>query len=216
MSAATPTRATDLVTISGEPVWYDEPQHTRILARDLRVHLAHQRRYLGAIDVSVLAHLAITVQIAREWGCGNDILRRMAIHDAHEAFVGDVPTKLKKHLPGWAALELAWERRVHEAFALVLVDEVSPPVRRLVKEIDRAALWAEMDVWGHPGVTHIPQHFPGYFEQLDESRPGWRTPARWAASRLRYAISPDDYAWAILCNWLPELVLPGPVGGDRA
>ena len=48
---------------SGEGVWFEHPERTRILPMDLRVHLSRLCRYNGALDWSVLQHLALCVEL---------------------------------------------------------------------------------------------------------------------------------------------------------
>jgi hypothetical protein len=61
------------------------------------------------------------------------------LHDAHEAYMTDVPTPMKQCLPDYAALELKVEARLR--WALGVPAEFDP----CVKDADREALWIERE-----------------------------------------------------------------------
>lgn len=59
------------------------------------------------------------------------------MHDAAEAFIGDIPKPLKQLLPDYQAIEAATERAVAQRFSL------SHPMPQVVKDIDIRMLGAE-------------------------------------------------------------------------
>lgn len=138
----------DLHTATGLPLWYLEPHRTPVRPEDLRIHCTHARRYAGAINVPLLLHLAICVTIARALGYPDDVIRAVAAHDLHEAYIGDIPTRLKRYLgESWREIEDVWERRVHAAFGL---EVPTGDVYNAVKRMDLMALELEMSVFCHP------------------------------------------------------------------
>lgn len=158
----------DLHTATGLPLWYLEPHRTPVRPEDLRIHCTHARRYAGAINVPLLLHLAICVTIARSLGYPDDVIRAVAAHDLHEAYVGDIPTRLKRYLgESWREIEDVWERRVHAAFGL---EVPTGDIYNAVKHVDLMALELEMAIFKHPaapmtaGRVGIDVYVPFYWE----------------------------------------------------
>jgi len=141
-------QAFPIATATGQPVWYDDPSKTEILADDLRIQLARIRRYGGAIDVTVLQHTALCVELARAAGVDANILCFVAAHDLHEAYILDLPTPMKAFLVGYAEMEEAWAQRVHEALGLGW--PLHPKIAEVVKMVDRWSLSVEMAWCEHP------------------------------------------------------------------
>ncbi len=90
---------------------------------------------------SVGHHTLFCVDIAaRLHGPLSPFVRESAGHDAHEAYVGDVPSPLKRLLPDYRAVEERVARVVREALGVPL--EMSPEV----KAVDALALVAEAEL----------------------------------------------------------------------
>ena len=102
-------------------------------AEDLRVEdiargLSMLCRFNGqALDFySVAEHSVLVASILRAWGFDDDVIRAGLLHDAHEAFIGDVTSPLKRALrivegdkvSSFDVLELAWERAMELRFGL--------------------------------------------------------------------------------------------------
>lgn len=189
----------DVVTISGQPVCLQDPTHTAVVPRDLEVHLSRTCRYLGAIPVSVLEHLAFCVDIGTEFGASPELLAHLAIHDAHEAYVGDVASRFK--LPEYRGPEKRWERWVHECLGVQLPAEGSADAE-LAKLVDVAALFFEMEVYGHPGLRTAKEHLAGFHALLGARVPDWhaRCLRAWRERRM-----PSRPSWDVLCNHVPLL-----------
>lgn len=146
--------AAGLHTASGIPVFYGEPERTLVNYHDLEVHLTTARRYAGAIDVTIFRHLCYCVEIALALGYSREQIAYVACHDMHEAYVGDIPTGLKKHLGAlWNDMEDRWEAHVHVAF--MLTHPLSPEMKAAVKLVDMLALLGEMTMNDHPAVGLI-------------------------------------------------------------
>ncbi len=139
---------TPMLTATGEPVIYTDPSCTRVLGMDVFLHLSTQRRYLGAIDVPILLHLALCTRLAQRSKLSQEVIAYAAAHDVHEAYIGDMPTALKEVLPSWKALiEDPWEGHVHRQLGLEWPP--APRTTRLVKAIDLTALLVEMRCFEH-------------------------------------------------------------------
>lgn len=65
---------------------------------------------------SVAQHSLLVEELARLHGeAEEDLLRACLLHDAHEAYVGDVPSPLKRLIPGWYDFEELVSSSVREA-----------------------------------------------------------------------------------------------------
>lgn len=178
----------DMVTSWGHGVWFDHPERTKVDLNDLEIHLSNSCRYVGAIDVPILMHLVLCIGIAREWGLSPDVIAYVAAHDLHEAYIPDIPTRLKPLVPGWKEREDRWEAWVHKSVGL---EPPTPEVQALVKEVDLAALVTEMRGGGHPGEIVVRQlHARERLAELERKRPGWETGAKRVWRRMR-----DDTDW---------------------
>lgn len=109
----------------GERIELLDPYATPIDVRTIVHALAHIARYGGHTHtpISVAFHSRLvarildvcfppSAEVSREE-------RRLAalVHDAHEAYVGDIATPIKAVLgPAWVELEQKWERRVQGYF----------------------------------------------------------------------------------------------------
>lgn len=132
---------TQMRTHVGQPVVYGDPSQTEVYWADLLVALSRQPRYCGFIEWTILQHLALCVLIARIRNRTDRIVALCAGHDLHEAYVLDIPKGLKECLPGYAPIEAAWERHVHESLGLALP---KPGEYAMIKAIDVRALGVEM------------------------------------------------------------------------
>lgn len=103
--------------------------------------LAHIIRFNGHASIrgtpwSVAHHSLAVAVLVDAWGGGQADVLHALVHDAHEAYIGDVVSPVKALLgPRWAALEGRVERAVLEAFGAEKA--------ALVKRADRAVTHAE-------------------------------------------------------------------------
>lgn len=117
------------------------PQPEQFTLGDIAGALSKMCRFGGQIDrfYSVAEHCVRCCVQAIGDGANADVCRAALMHDAAEAFIGDVVKPLKVMLPEYATVEDAVEhviRRKYWLFAL-------PDTAAAVKEIDRAMLIAE-------------------------------------------------------------------------
>lgn len=131
-SAQNEGRGCQIGTASGRPYWPFDPRPEDIHWPDVVIHLSRICRYGGALHPgisgiysvaqhSVLAHDAAPSELKLE----------ALLHDAHEAFVGDMISPMKRDLPDYADLERLNELVLRKAAGLQ--KRKSPEV----KEIDR-------------------------------------------------------------------------------
>lgn len=115
-----------IATRSGR--WHFEcPQPEDVDLADIAFALAHTHRFLGhAGAYSVASHSLHVARIVTEQLGRPELALEALLHDAHEAYVGDVSAPLKRLLPDYCALERMTERVVRRAFGLgeTMSDEV--------------------------------------------------------------------------------------------
>lgn len=113
-------------TASGLSFNLKYPKPEDVVLDDIAHHLAHINRYTGAtiIPYSVLQHSLFVSFLVPEEAAYEALL-----HDAHEAYYGDVSSPMKSLLPEYKELEKAGQAVVLEVFGIKSI----PPI---VKEID--------------------------------------------------------------------------------
>lgn len=111
-----------MLTSDGNALDLVTPRPGHITAIDIAWSLSQQNRFLGRClrPYSVAEHSLLVCEIAeREFGL--DIHGQMAalMHDAHEAYTGDVPSPHKPLLgQAWTDFEARWEDTIRRLFAL--------------------------------------------------------------------------------------------------
>lgn len=148
----------DATTATGQPIWYAHPERTPVAPADLSIQLARICRYHGAVDVSVLAHLALCAELARALELPSSKVALAAAHDLHEAYIGDVHPRIKAMCRGWNELEAAWEQHVHRALGLAWRPLIE------VLTIDVLALAVEARWKAHPAAVLIEQRMRAGWE----------------------------------------------------
>lgn len=106
-------------------------------------HLAHTNRYLGAAAraVSVAEHSLLCARIAWDMGMARSAVLACLMHDAHEAFAGDVRTPVKAML-GIAWLEIENRAALHVAKSMGHYVALQAH-RAAVRQVDLIALATE-------------------------------------------------------------------------
>ena len=129
-----------IVTAGGDELDLQSPQRGHITAWSIAWSLSQINRFNGhAIrPYSVAEHSLLVCEIAaREFGLDPHGLLAAHLHDAHEAFCGDVVSPAKAQIgPGWADYEARWAHLVRSCFAVLT------PSRDQIDAIHRADLIA--------------------------------------------------------------------------
>jgi hypothetical protein len=121
------------ITATGRELRALNPRPEDIDIRDIAHHLALVNRFGGATPYpySVAHHSLAVADLLEPYGLGKEGL----LHDAAEAYLGDMIKAVKVHLPDYRAIEGLWNDAIEERFNLI--DSA------LIKEADVAVLLAE-------------------------------------------------------------------------
>lgn len=168
-----------MMTNSGRRFYFANPDPADIYLPDIAFALRHLTRYTGHVGPYAVGVHSVNVLIcARELGADRETARAALMHDAHEAFVGDVSSPLKAAMRAELGMDVACpfdeidERAaaaVRARFKIEGFDEA------LVHRADRM-------------VTHAEAlHFMG------EPAKAWATDP-WIG--LRYEMHPERFEWA--------------------
>lgn len=130
-----------VTTFTGREVSLLAPEPSTIAIMDIAHGLAHQCRYAGQSPhfYSVAEHCVhIANAIDKEYALAG------LMHDAAEAYLGDVTKPLKQLLPEYKVIEERMEQVICEKF------NIEYPFPDAVHEWDKTALQKEMSVfWGN-------------------------------------------------------------------
>jgi 5'-deoxynucleotidase YfbR-like HD superfamily hydrolase len=144
-----------IVTYTGKKFYPMNPHPDQIDIRDIARGLSQICRFSGQVPApysvaqhSVLvADILIAPPISDLAHCSLDTIRAGLLHDASEAYIGDVPTPLKKDLPLYNEVETNIIQCVYEKFGIPFKD-----LPEEVKVADAIALKTEFrDLVKHGG-----------------------------------------------------------------
>jgi len=106
---------------------------------------------------SVAEHSVHATELARKAGMKTDIMRAVLLHDAAEAYIGDVVKPLKIILPGYAEIERRIEKAIAERFN-VDFERYYISIRtcdRLMLKAEKRSMWPNDSHEWH-GFNEIP------------------------------------------------------------
>jgi hypothetical protein len=139
----------DMRLSNGKPIWYCVPEKTPLILDDLKSPVLNIRRYNGGSDWTLAQHLALGILLASS----SEVKTYFAMHDLHEAILGDIVTGLKKYIPDFEVLESRWENYFIKIF--LQNNFPSEQIRREVKMLDLHCLKLEMYCLNHKGLYYI-------------------------------------------------------------
>lgn len=158
-------------TYSGISFTFGRPWFTMVSALDVAVHLTRQCRYAGAVSrfYSVAQHSVLVRRILRAMGESPIVQLWGLLHDAHEAYLTDLPTPVKMVLVDVVkrhAIENKLDSMIAHAMCPML-REVDPREFERIKErvsaadqwacrIERDAMMVRTSHWGHIDDLSIP------------------------------------------------------------
>lgn len=147
-----PRRGPWMQLASGEPFDLDAPDLTNVTIRDIAWSLARIQRWTGhaLTRCSVAEHSVVVCDIAMQSvpkQARERVGRVALLHDAHEAFVGDVASPLKQMLelraPGiWASIVSPIDAAIADRFGI----DMNDPQTVAIKHADGQALAIERDL----------------------------------------------------------------------
>jgi 5'-deoxynucleotidase YfbR-like HD superfamily hydrolase len=109
-----------IATHSGLKFHFLDPQHEEILIQDIAIGLARCPRWNGHTRevVTVAQHSVLVARMLQTNGYSSDIQMQGLLHDASEAYLGDLASPLKAHCPGFHAIELVVQAAILQYFFL--------------------------------------------------------------------------------------------------
>lgn len=133
-----------------------DPRPEEIDARDIAHNLSNLCRFNGASDefYSIAQHSVLCADMALGKYGSRRLARLMLLHDAHEAYIGDVSRPLKSVLKSYESIEAAAWCAVAKRFGLpeILPRELSEIDDEMLA-LEKAALLPDSQAW--PGVPEI-------------------------------------------------------------
>lgn len=178
-------------TFTGKRFDLLDPKPESICIEDIAHHLALNNRYNGATSVpySVAQHSVMVSDMLAKLEF--NVVTRMAalLHDAHEAYIGDIIGPLKKCLrvqfeqrseafAGRTFVEHGFQKIgeledridvvIREALGLTDVLKIDDHVQRVIKKADKVALVTEVrdlmavppDLWEEHQMPNLPEPWP--------------------------------------------------------
>jgi 5'-deoxynucleotidase YfbR-like HD superfamily hydrolase len=140
-------------TYTGKRFWHLDPRAEDICIEDIGHGLSNMCRFNGQSKhfYSVAQHSINCAELAERKGYGRRLQLLSLLHDAAEAYVGDIVKPLKPYLIGFKEIENRIQEVIYEALNIV------PPTyteSKIVKKIDTVMLVTEarvltsMNGWG--------------------------------------------------------------------
>lgn len=138
-------------TSTGGTVDLANPYPPTLRIEDIAIHLSRLCRFTGAVDVTIGQHVLTCYQAALAAGLPWDVCRWALLHDAHEAYMGDLSRPLKMAL-GCEVVKRV-EERIQVAICTRFGLALTPEIHARVQLIDDMAMRAEFaSLSAHPAV----------------------------------------------------------------
>lgn len=152
------------LTHSGQKIDLDSLSLDIFNLDDIAHHLTKLCRYSGGLELhhywSVARHSITMCYYAISKKFDKEVQRYALMHDATEAYLGDVNGVLKKYLPDYLEWEAKFDAMITEKYKL----STDPKVRDLVSQIDKAILLDE-------GKIFHKKHYSAFCEQYKSRHP---------------------------------------------
>jgi len=125
-----------VITLSGRKFDILTPKAQDVFLSDIACSLARQARFNGhtRFFYSVGQHSCLGAQVAPT----NKVALQMLLHDATEAYIGDLVSPVKALLPDFELIESRIHNAICEAF------DIEFPLPKIIKEIDKRLLATEV------------------------------------------------------------------------
>ena len=190
-SAKKDARPLFVMTASGTAVSLSNPDPNAISIRDIAAHLSKQCRFNGATGsfYSVAQHSVIVADACAKKG--PEVQLYALLHDAHEAYLGDIARPVKQMLEDMLEynplrdLESIFDRAIYGAFGLSW--PIPPIVLEMIAAADEAALATEF----RDLMPELPKDYP-----LAKPLPKAITPLPWHRAEELFLKRYDELARA--------------------
>lgn len=154
-----------MVTHSGKKVSILAPSPDSILLSDIAHSLSLQCRYNGQVDrmYSVAEHTLKGAVIAMQEG-DEELLKAWLLHDASEAYVGDIIRPVKVYLPLFKQIEEGFIKVLYEKFDTPRREEEVYRIDNIMCALEKENLLPNnTEVWqGLPDVSYYRNHFKSW------------------------------------------------------
>ncbi len=141
------------MTATGRTIWVTDFRTHDITCEDICLHLSNVCRFGGAsrFHYSVAQHSVLVAEFVERAGASPQIVFEALMHDAAEAYLGDVIRPLKRvpEMLGYIELEDHYEEVIAHRYGL------TRPLPELIKTADREVLLAE-----RAKLTNFPEPIP--------------------------------------------------------
>lgn len=114
----------NLITATGRRIDPSNPQPSDISVTDIALGLAKEERFDGNtfVPYSVAQHSCLVADlVAAGWGgCRptEELVKAGLLHDASEAYIGDIVQPLKRLMPDYVKLEEKWTSAIFRRFGI--------------------------------------------------------------------------------------------------
>lgn len=151
-------------TFQGRMVDVFDPQPQDISIADIAWGLSNTVRWGGHASqpITVAQHSCIVHDILKAEGCGTGTMLSGLMHDAAEAYIGDIPRPIKSRIPQFYQIETKLMWAIEKRFDLIPGGWHMAAVR----EADNASLHAEWKQF-MDGLNPIPNVEPSNFKYHD-------------------------------------------------
>ena len=155
----------EMLTWSGHMIHLDCPSVEKIYLEDISHPLSQLCRYSGGtvIFYSVAQHSLNAYRLSREFYYDEKTQLYLLLHDASEAYLSDLPTPVKKLLPGYLEMEGRLMESIHHHFGLEVPD---PHYQRMIDMVDSDLLAYEIPAL-IPNLEEIKPDIPLLDIELD-------------------------------------------------
>jgi hypothetical protein len=114
-------------TNSGKKFYFHDVEKSYIDINDIAHALSHMNRFCGHTDFpySVAQHSVLVYEALKQQGFESrlDILAHGLLHDASEAYLGDVTRPLKELLPEYKAIEDRVQKEIYKRLGMPALSE---------------------------------------------------------------------------------------------
>lgn len=148
---------------SGNEIDLRDPDPAAVSLDDVIGNLAKITRYVGS-EQTVAQHCFYVAEHLREQGASKQIQLHGLLHDAQEAYIGDIPRPTKNLDPDFEAILDTYEDAVLDAIYEALdLEQPSSAIEDQVKAADTEVALIELNVLGKEGILRkTVDRFPGW------------------------------------------------------